>query len=62
MPGSPSAEEQLYLELINRFRRDPDAEAALLSGSGAPPGVHDAMSYFGVSVSAFQAQLAGLVE
>ncbi len=60
MPNTPSAEEQLYLELINRFRLDPDAEAFLLTGAGAPPGVQDAINYFGVSVSAFQTQLAAL--
>ena len=58
MPSTPSAEEQLLLEWVNRFRLDPDGEAARLTGAGAPAGVQSAMTYFGVSVSALQAQLA----
>ncbi len=60
MPSTPSAEEQLLLEWINRFRLDPDGEAARLTGAGAPAGVQGALTYFGVSVSALQTQLAAL--
>ena len=60
MANAPSADEQFLLELINRFRANPAAEAALLTGPGAQANVLSAISYFGVSVSAFQQQLAGL--
>ncbi len=60
MPSTPSNEEQLYLELLNRFRLEPDGEAARLTGVNAAPGVQNAINYFGVSVSAFSSQLAAL--
>jgi Ca2+-binding RTX toxin-like protein len=58
MPSTPSAEEQLLLELINRLRADPEAEAGLLTGVNADPDVQSAINFFGVSVSAFVAQMA----
>jgi serralysin len=56
----PSADEQLLLELVNRFRMAPAAEAALLTGAGAQSDVLGAINFFGVSVSAFQSALAAL--
>lgn len=60
MANTPSADEQFMLELINRFRANPSGEAALLTGANAQANVQSAINYFGVSVSAFQQQLAGL--
>lgn len=56
--GLPSNEEQLTLELINRFRLDPDGEYARLVGKQA--NVDFAISFFGVTLSALQTQLAAL--
>jgi uncharacterized protein YkwD len=56
----PTAEEQLLLEEINRFRANPAAEAELLVGAGASDDVVSAINYFGVSTSAFRSQLATL--
>src|SRR5690606_12163855 len=58
MPSTPSDEEQLLLELINRLRADPEGEFERLTGADALPGVIAAMNFFGVSLSALEAQLA----
>jgi uncharacterized protein YkwD len=57
MPN-PSNEEQLFLELINRLRMDPAGEPAHLIGAQANIG--QAISFFGVSTSAFISQMAAL--
>ena len=59
--ATPSNEEQLALELINQLRTDPDGEyARLMALSAAQPNVASALSYFGVTLSALQNQLAAL--
>lgn len=60
MATTPTAEEQLLLEQINRFRANPAAEADILIGAGALPSVLSAINYFGVSTPAFRASLAAL--
>ncbi|MFL6583818.1 MAG: CAP domain-containing protein [Chthoniobacterales bacterium] len=55
--GSPTNEEQLYLELINRARANPAAEAARLAGTGDPD-VLASYRYFGVSLGMMQTQFA----
>mgnify|MGYP001807073350 CR=1 FL=1 len=60
MPTTPTAQEQLTLELINQFRRDPHGEYARLTGPNADPGVLRAMDFFGVSRDALQAALGAL--
>ncbi|MCW1429995.1 FG-GAP-like repeat-containing protein [Novosphingobium sp. JCM 18896] len=60
MATTPTAEEQLLLEQINRFRANPAAEADILIGTGALPSVLSAINYFGVSTTAFRASLAAL--
>ncbi len=46
--GNPSAEEQLYLEYINRARADAIAEANRLTTESAP-GVQSAYGFFGIN-------------
>jgi Ca2+-binding RTX toxin-like protein len=68
MPASattPSAEEQLLLELVNRLRTDPSGEFdALIADAAAETGVQAnitrALAYFGVDLAALESQLAGL--
>ena len=53
--GSPTDEEQLYLEYINRARAHPAAEGTLLATT-SDPDVLSAYSYFGVDLSLMQTQ------
>ncbi len=55
---TPNAHEQLSLEYINLFRTDPDGEYARLVGVDQI--VDSAINFFGVDLSALQAQLSGL--
>ncbi|BBO35010.1 CAP domain-containing protein [Lacipirellula parvula] len=64
--GQPSAEEQLYLEYINRARSDAIVEANRLKNENAP-GVQSAYSFFGINpqniVNQFNASVAnGLID
>ena len=54
---TPTAEEQLLLELANRLRLDPDGDAERLMGVGIPANIQNALTYFGVDVAAFDAQM-----
>lgn len=59
----PTAQEQYLLELANQLRMDPLGEYARLIGpNGVATEAHVqlALSYFGVSTAAFQAQMARL--
>ncbi len=59
---TPSATEQLYLELLNRTRADPAGEAVRLfpaEGQGANADITGAISYFNVSRSAFLSAMKG---
>ena len=63
--AGPSAEEQYQLELINDFRLNPLGDTARYISSYAPlhssvADIQSALSYFGVSGSALQSQLAAL--
>ena len=68
MPTStptPSADEQLLLELTNRARANPTGEfdaivANAATGTGVQSNITDALRYFGVDLTAFRNQLAGL--
>jgi len=53
--GQPTAEEQLYLEYINRSRANPPAEGARLAAT-ADPDVLAAYSYFSVDLALMQSQ------
>ena len=55
---TPTDQEQLMLELVNRLRADPAGEAARLAGPGAQANVLSANNYFGVNVAAFSQQMA----
>ncbi len=55
--GDPSDEETHYVELINRARRNPVAEAARLV---ALADVQGAYSYYKVDLNLFQTQMATL--
>ena len=60
----PSAEEQLLLELINRARANPAGEfdAMILNaadGTAVQDNLTNAISYFGVDLDSFRAQLDG---
>ncbi len=57
--GEPTDEEQLYLELINRARANPIAEAELLRTT-ADPEVLGAYAYFNVDLNMMAAQFAAL--
>ena len=56
---TPSDFEQALLELLNRARLDPTGEYAALIDA-APDNVRNALSYFGVDLASFQAQLESL--
>jgi Ca2+-binding RTX toxin-like protein len=68
MPTStptPSADEQLLLELINRARANPAGEFTALipdaaAGNAVQTNITDALRYFGVDPAAFSAQIAEL--
>jgi len=55
--GSPTNEEQYYLELINRARANPTAEGIRLAVT-TDPNVLNAYSYFGVNLVLMQSQFA----
>jgi serralysin len=62
---TPSAFEQLMLELLNRARLDPGGEFDALiadasTGTAVQDNITSALTYFGVDLVSFQAQLAGL--
>ncbi|WP_136635762.1 CAP domain-containing protein [Pseudooceanicola onchidii] len=56
--GSPTAYEQLTMELVNRFRMDPTNEYDRLVGVDGD--IDNAISYFGVDLAALDTQLASL--
>ncbi len=53
--GNPTAEEQLYLELINRARANPPAEGARLAAT-TDPDVLSAYTYFNVNLAMLQSE------
>jgi len=53
--GNPIAEEQLYLELINRARADPSGEGKRIASS-TDPDVLNSFSYFGVNLAMMQSE------
>jgi hypothetical protein len=68
--ADPTPDQQYWLELINRMRRDPDGELARLVHFSSPgvwastksddPTVQFALDYYNTSASALQAQWNGL--
>ncbi len=63
--STPSAEEQLLLELVNRLRTAPAGEfdtliADAATGTGVQADITWALTYFGVDLVALEGQLAGL--
>ncbi len=69
--ADPTAQEQYWLELLNRARRDPAAELSRMvnfsspstfgSPSSSDPGISAALAYYGTSASALASQWATLV-
>lgn len=57
--GDPSAEEQLFIELINRARADPAAEGARLAAS-THPGALAAYNQYGVNLTLMQSEFAAI--
>lgn len=57
--GNPTAEEQLYIEYINRARANPGAEGARLAAT-TDPGVLFNYSYFGVNLTMMQSEFTAL--
>ncbi|MBX3744068.1 MAG: hypothetical protein KF833_02055 [Verrucomicrobiae bacterium] len=57
--GDPSDEEQLYLEFINRARRDPRAEAERLAAT-SDPDVMSAIEFFSVDLELMKGQFETL--
>jgi hypothetical protein len=57
--GEPTAEEQLYLELVNRTRADPAAEANRLANT-TDPAILAAYKLFAVDLVKFQADVAAI--
>ena len=57
--GNPTAEEQLYLEMINRARADPVAEGLRLATT-TDPDVLTAYQYFGVNLTLLQNEFNAL--
>jgi hypothetical protein len=57
--GDPTPEEQLYVEMINRARANPVAEALLLATT-TDPEVLSAYDFFNVDLALMQAQFAAL--
>jgi len=53
--GSPTDEEQLYLEYVNRARANPPAEGLILATT-TDPNVLSAYAYFGVDTNLMQSQ------
>ena len=58
--GQPTAEEQLYLEYINRARANPTAEGVRLAAT-TDANVRAAYLTFGVNLTLMQAQLAAIL-
>ncbi len=58
--GNPNAEEQLYIELINRARANPPAEGLRLTTS-TDPGVTAAYAQFGVNLTVLQNEFNAIV-
>jgi hypothetical protein len=57
--GSPTDEEQLYVELLNRARINPAQEAERLRNT-ADPNILQAYDYFGVDLDLMASQISGL--
>ena len=57
--GDPTAEEQLYLEQINRARANPAAEGVRLAAT-RDPDVLEAIQFFGVDILLFALQMNAL--
>jgi uncharacterized protein YkwD len=55
--GSPTDEEQLYLEYLNRMRANPTAEGQWLATT-TDPNVQSAYTYFGVDLAELQTEFA----
>jgi hypothetical protein len=53
--GNPTAEEQLYMEFINRARANPPAEGARLAAT-TDPNVLSAISQYGVNLALMQSE------
>src|ERR1035437_4074402 len=53
--GNPTAEEQQYIELINRARANPPAEGVRLAAA-TDPNILTAYVYFGVSLTMLQSE------
>lgn len=65
IPQTPTDQEQLQLELLNRMRMDPAGEASRLianmqTGTAVQQNITTALGYFGVDTLAFQSQMAAL--
>lgn len=70
LAADPTAEQQYWLELVNRFRSDPQAElgnVANFSGPGVwgtpksdDPSIATALTFFGTSAADLQAQFSSL--
>lgn len=58
--GSPTDEEQYYLELINRARSNPPTEGARLATT-TDPDVTSAINYFSVNLSVMQSEFNAIV-
>lgn len=58
--SSPTAEEQLMLELVNRFRMDPTGELDRLTGPGAQASVRGAIAEFGTDMQVVRRQMESL--
>lgn len=68
--ADPTAQEQYWLELLNRARRDPAAELSRMvnfsspstfgSPSSSDPGISAALAYYGTSAAALVSQWASL--
>lgn len=57
--GNPSADEQLYIELINRARGNP-AEEGIRLAAITDPAILNAYNYFGVDLSLMTSEFAAL--
>lgn len=57
--GNPTAEEQLYIEYINRARANPGAEGARLAATTDPTVLFN-YTYFGVNLTMMQSELSAL--
>jgi hypothetical protein len=57
--GNPTADEQLYIELINRARANPTAEGIRLAAS-TDPEVLDAYSFFSVDLNMMKTEFAAI--